>query len=129
MPVRSGFVSTKVPSRALRCIALLTVVVTSASAQTLQQQNQEILNEVRQIRQLLEKLAGPLGPPSSALANALPADNKVKLNSVTGYVLGEPDAPVTIVEFTDLQCPFCRQFHLTAFEQLKKDYIDTGQVR
>jgi protein-disulfide isomerase len=34
-----------------------------------------------------------------------------------------------MVEFTDLQCPFCRQFHVTTFEQLKKDYIDTGKLR
>ena len=34
-----------------------------------------------------------------------------------------------MVEFTDLQCPFCRQFHITAFEQIKKDYVDTGKLR
>ncbi len=44
-------------------------------------------------------------------------------------MLGKPDAPLTMVEFTDLQCPFCRQFHITAYEQIKKDYIDTGKLR
>ena len=34
-----------------------------------------------------------------------------------------------MVEFTDLQCPFCRQFHVAAYEQIKKDYIDTGKLR
>jgi protein-disulfide isomerase len=36
---------------------------------------------------------------------------------------------VTLVEFTDYQCPYCRQFHLTVFNELKKNYIDTGKVR
>jgi len=39
------------------------------------------------------------------------------------------DAPITMVEFTDYQCPFCRQFHQTALNEIKKNYIDTGKVR
>jgi protein-disulfide isomerase len=33
------------------------------------------------------------------------------------------------VEFTDYQCPYCRQFHVTVFGELKKNFIDTGKVR
>ena len=36
---------------------------------------------------------------------------------------------MTVVEFTDYQCPFCRHFQTDSFAQLKKDYIDTGKVR
>jgi protein-disulfide isomerase len=43
--------------------------------------------------------------------------------------LGREDAPLTLVEFTDYECPFCRQFHLTVFEALKAAYIDTGRLR
>jgi protein-disulfide isomerase len=53
----------------------------------------------------------------------------VKLADVRGYAIGKPDAPLTMIEFTDMQCPFCRQFHLTTFDQLKKNYIDTGKLR
>lgn len=44
-------------------------------------------------------------------------------------VLGSNSAPVTIVEFSDFQCPFCRSFFEGAYAQIKKDYIDTGKVK
>jgi protein-disulfide isomerase len=43
--------------------------------------------------------------------------------------LGRPDAPVTIIKYASLTCPYCRQFQLTTFPQLKREYIDTGKVR
>ena len=44
-------------------------------------------------------------------------------------MLGNPNAKVTIVEFSDFQCPFCRRFWKDTYGQLKKEYIDTGKVR
>ena len=97
------------------------------------QQADEILKELRAMRAAIEKLAtqqaaptrpGQPGQPSG------PAPNEpVKLADVGSYIMGSSSAPVTIVEFTDLQCPFCNRFATTTFEQLKKTYIDTGQVR
>lgn len=43
--------------------------------------------------------------------------------------LGRPDAPVTIVEYASLSCPYSRRFHLETFPILKREYIDTGKVR
>jgi protein-disulfide isomerase len=43
--------------------------------------------------------------------------------------LGNANAKVTIVEFSDFQCPYCRKFFVDTFAQLKKDYIDTGKVQ
>jgi protein-disulfide isomerase len=43
--------------------------------------------------------------------------------------LGNANAKVTIVEFTDFECPYCRSFFIGAYPQLKKDYIDTGKAR
>lgn len=44
-------------------------------------------------------------------------------------VLGESSAPLTIVEFSDYQCPYCRQFQKNVFPGLKEDFIDQGLVR
>ena len=86
------------------------------------QQADEILNELRQIRQLLEKQAKPAAPQEPQ-----PTEAKLKLEGAE--MLGSKDAPLTIVEFTDYQCPFCQRFFLTTFPELKKSYIDTGKVR
>jgi protein-disulfide isomerase len=43
--------------------------------------------------------------------------------------LGKDSAKVTIVEFSDFQCPFCERFYTDTLPQLKKNYIDTGKVR
>ncbi len=44
-------------------------------------------------------------------------------------IIGNAKAKVTIVEFSDFQCPFCRRFWKDTYGQLKKEYIDTGKVR
>lgn len=43
--------------------------------------------------------------------------------------LGRADAPVTIIKYASMTCPFCRQFQIEAFPELKRQYIDTGKVR
>jgi len=43
--------------------------------------------------------------------------------------LGKEDAPVTIVEFSDFQCPFCGRFEKDTFGKIKEEYIDTGKVK
>lgn len=43
--------------------------------------------------------------------------------------IGDPDAPVTIVEYTDFQCPYCGRHVAQTFPQIKENYIDTGLVR
>ena len=64
-------------------------------------------------------------PPPPAAAPAGP----VTMSVGDGPALGMEDAPITIVEFSDYQCPFCRKHFLGAFATLKASYIDTGKVR
>ena len=45
------------------------------------------------------------------------------------YAIGDPDAPVTIIEYTDFQCPFCTRHALQTFTQIEEDFVKTGKVR
>jgi len=44
-------------------------------------------------------------------------------------ILGDPNAPVTIIEFSDYQCPFCGKFWAETLPSIKSQYIDTGKVK
>ena len=44
-------------------------------------------------------------------------------------ILGRVDAPVTLIEYVSLTCPYCRAFHEKVLADIKRQYIDKGQVR
>ena len=44
-------------------------------------------------------------------------------------VLGDKNAKVTLIDFSDYECPFCKRHFDQVYPQLKKDYIDTGKVK
>ena len=59
-----------------------------------------------------------------------PPQEPVEVSTETAvFAIGNPDAPVEIIEYTDFQCPFCQRHFLQTFPQIKAQYIDTGQVR
>ena len=73
-------------------------------------------------------------PTGGAAANNNQPGNNVPAGPVDvsaddDPVLGEKDAPVEIIEFSDFQCPFCRKFWTDTFSQLKTQYIDTGKAK
>jgi protein-disulfide isomerase len=104
----------------LLCLPALPAAAQAIPADTAQQ----ILQELRAIRQMLE--AQPRNAPTRPAAE----EDKVSMPFRVGnFALGRADAPLVMVEFTDYECPFCRQFHLTSFEQIRKNYIDKGKVR
>jgi protein-disulfide isomerase len=75
---------------------------------------------------------GPL-PTQGSLVNALPGATDVRslLKGIpqNGLVLGSPAAPVTMVEYIDLQCPFCQRFETQAAPSLINRFVRTGKVK
>lgn len=93
-----------------------------------ERQADSILKELKQIRQLLEKQQIP--GIRSVAEQPQQISQSVNMSIEKGwYSLGRGDAPLALVEFTDYQCPFCQGFQANTFADLKKNYIDTGQVR
>ena len=52
----------------------------------------------------------------------------IKISADNDPVRGNPDAPITIIEFSDFQCPFCARFHVQTLPSILEEYIDTGKV-
>ncbi|MGH9353066.1 MAG: DsbA family protein [Terriglobia bacterium] len=88
-------------------------------------QGAAILRELRAIRLLLQN--GAAGQ-ATARPPRTPQPARMRLDPAW-RAIGSPDAPITMIEFTDLQCPVCRRFDAGTFAVLKKSYIDTGKVR
>jgi protein-disulfide isomerase len=63
------------------------------------------------------------------LANPTLADVLKPVSRLPEMSWGKADAPVLLVKYASLTCPYCRKFHAETFPQLKRDYIDTGKVR
>jgi protein-disulfide isomerase len=79
--------------------------------------------------------AQPTGDTAAQQAAAQPqttdltADQWSNLISKAEFAKGPKDAKVTMVEFTDYQCPFCERYYTDSFGKIMKDYVDTGKVR
>ena len=53
----------------------------------------------------------------------------VATGGIEDMILGDPDAPITMIEYASYTCPHCGSFHQNTYPQLKADYIDTGKVK
>ncbi len=63
-----------------------------------------------------------------AQPTAAPPPTDIVVNLENSFAIGDPDAPITIVEFTDYQCPFCARHFIQTLPHLKANYIDEGIV-
>ena len=78
------------------------------------------------------------GFPGSGSTNANVVDNnpspsnenaRVDMDVGDSYFKGSADAPVTIIEFSDFECPFCERFYTQTLPSITSEYIDTGKVK
>ena len=63
-------------------------------------------------------------PDAPAKINSDPS-----MSAAGNAVLGNPDAPVTMVIFGDYQCPFCKKAFIESETKIRTDYVDTGKVK
>jgi protein-disulfide isomerase len=72
----------------------------------------------------------PITPTApEAPAAPLSDENWKKVQEGAAGVIGNRNAPLTIVEYTDYQCPFCSRHYQQTYPQIKKEYLDTGKAK
>jgi len=80
--------------------------------------------------QLKEMLSDIQAAPQPALQPSQPSTPQIiKVSLDDDPVKGNPDAPVTVIEFSDFQCPFCSRFFTQTLPLLQENYIDTGKIK
>lgn len=65
----------------------------------------------------------------SLIGSAHAQDAEIDTSTVQEMYIGDPDAPITLIEYASYTCPHCANFHQGAYKQIKENYIDTGKVR
>lgn len=72
----------------------------------------------------------PQGAAPQQVPQAIPEDTgPVKVSVDDDPIMGDKNAPLTMVDFLDYECPFCKRYFDETFAQIKKDYIDTGKIK
>lgn len=72
---------------------------------------------------------GGSGRPAADIGSGVKPQGQIAVSADDDAYLGDKDAPVVMIEFSDLQCPFCRSFWRDTLPLIKSEYIDTGKVR
>jgi protein-disulfide isomerase len=86
----------------------------------LKEGQQAIQKEIQEIKSSLRAQQEPPAPPAF----------KETVMSIEGYpFMGNKDAKLTIIEFSDYQCPFCSRHLRETMPQIEKDYVKTGKLK
>lgn len=113
----------------LAATLLSTCGPSSADLDALRQEQAATRRQLEEVRKLLEQKIGPGSPPPGPndAAAAIPAAPPLRVAKRPSK--GKPDAPITLLEFSDFQCPYCAQHATSVFPRIDREYVQTGRLR
>ena len=88
-----------------------------------------VKNQLALGQQAMVAAAQVAAAPGAAQPTPAPGAPVTIADRANEPTLGSANAKVTMVEFGDFQCPFCKQYYQQNFAQIKSQYIDTGKVK
>ncbi len=92
--------------------------------EALKQGQADIKKQLDEIKKLLQ--ARPAARPQPPAA---PNVKDVEFDLGSNTFKGDPSAPLTLIEMTDYQCPYCARYAKQTYPQIQKEYVETGKVR
>jgi protein-disulfide isomerase len=95
---------------------------------SLREAQQNMAKDVEAIRTLLQQAMGPRPTPAAAGA-AMPAAGAPPLKIAGRPSKGNPRAQLTMIEYSDYECPYCSQYVAQVYPQIERDYIKTNKVQ
>jgi protein-disulfide isomerase len=131
---RSAYQPPTLPPRGRRSAVVLCVVF-AAGPCAFAQDDAALRKEITELKEVQKAMQRDLQEIKELLKNAPraatggPALPKNALDATGILVKGDPKAPVTIIEYTDMQCPFCSRHAQNTFSQIENEYIKSGKVR
>ena len=66
--------------------------------------------------------------PAPESSDQTESAEEIDTSSIVEMTMGDPDAPVTLIEYASYTCPHCAAFHQGPLKEIKKNYVDTGKV-
>lgn len=119
----------------LAAVVLASTSATAGQGQTaqdrqritaLEEAQKAILQELKEIKALLQQQRPAPVPQQAQQPPAPLVDTLAVADAATR---GNAAAKLTIIEFSDFECPFCARYVRDTYKQIQKEYVDTGKVR
>jgi protein-disulfide isomerase len=107
----------------VRALALVTLGLACAPANSTEKSAESSANAGTNIATTRADTA----PVSPAAAAAQPDSDVVKAD--LARIQGSPTAPIWVIEVSDFQCPYCKQWHEQTYHKLREEFVRTGKVR
>lgn len=91
---------------------------------------QKQIDELRQQQEATQKELSELKELLEPVTSQLPQPFKPQDVTIAGSpMMGQADAPVTMIEFSDLQCPYCMKYYKETFPSIVKEFVKTNKLR